>query len=93
MGERAGLLANWITASKDLKGEQAEKHTKHDIMVVRGDELLLISLFLKIDTTLKATVNLFLLLFTIFFDPSLMGSLLRYIISFSTISTVHLLII
>ena len=27
MGERAGLLANWTTASKDLKCEQAEKHT------------------------------------------------------------------
>ena len=27
VGERAELLANWTTASKDLKGEQAEKHT------------------------------------------------------------------
>ena len=62
-------------------------------MVVRGDELLLISLFLKVGTTFKATVNLFLLPFIMFFDPSLMGSLLRYIISFSTISNVYLLII
>ena len=27
VGERAGLLANWTTASKNLKCEQVEKHT------------------------------------------------------------------
>ena len=62
-------------------------------MAVRGDELLLISLFLKVDTKLKATVILFLLPFTMFFDPPLMVSLLHYISSFSTILIVHLLII
>ena len=62
-------------------------------MVVQGDELLFESLFLKADTTLSATVILFLSTFTIFSDPSLMGGLSHYIVSFWTISIVHLLII
>ena len=62
-------------------------------MVVRGDELLFESLFLKANTTLSATVILFLFPFTLFFDPYLMGGLSRYIVSFKTISIVHLLII
>ena len=60
-----------------------ETHLKRDVMVVRGDELLLISLFLKVDTTLKAAIILFLLPFTSFFDLPLMGSILHYIISYS----------
>ena len=62
-------------------------------MVIEGDELLFDSLFLGANTTLNATVILFLFFFSPFFDPPLMGSLLTYIISFSTISIVHLLII
>ena len=62
-------------------------------MVVREDELLFESLFLKADTTFSGTIILFLSSFTIFSDPSLMGVLSYYIISFWTISIVHLLII
>ena len=62
-------------------------------MVVRGDELLFESLFLKANTTLSATVILFLFPFTLFFDPYLMRGLSHYIVSFKTISIVHLLII
>ena len=51
-------------------------------MVVQGDELLLNSLFLKANTTLNATVILFLFSFTMFFDPHIMGGLLHYIVSF-----------
>ena len=50
-----------------------EPHVNLDEMFVRGDELLFKSLFLKANTTLNATVTLFLLSFTIFFDPPLMG--------------------
>ena len=42
-------------------------------MVVRGDELLFKSLFLKANTSLSATVILFLFCFTMFFDPHLIG--------------------
>ena len=62
-------------------------------MVVRGDELLFESLFLKANTTLNATVILFLFSFTLFFDPYLMGGSSYYIISFQTISIVYLLLI
>ena len=62
-------------------------------MVIEGDELLFDSLFLRANTTLNATVILFLFFLSPFFDPPLMGSLLPYIICFSTISIVHLLII
>ena len=71
MGERAGVLANWTTVSK-------ESHVKLDEMFVRGDELL----FLKDNTTLNATVTLSLFSFTMFFYPHLMGGLLHYIVSF-----------
>ena len=62
-------------------------------MVVRGDELLFESLFLKVDTTLSASVILFLSSFTIFSDPPFLGGLLHYIVSFYTILIVHLFII
>ena len=62
-------------------------------MVVRGDELLFESLFLKVDTTFNATIILSLSTFTIFSDPPFMGGLSHYIISFWTISIVQLLII
>ena len=48
-------------------------------MVVRGDELLFKSLFLKANTTLSATIILFLFSFTIFFQsPSYGGSSTLY---------------
>ena len=47
-------------------------------MVVRGDELLSKSLLLKANTTLSATVILFLFSFTIFFDRSYEGSFILY---------------
>ena len=68
MSERAGLLANEITASKDLRYEQAQKLIKFDEIIVRGDALLFNSLFLKV----HATVILFLFSFFLSFsDPPL----------------------
>ena len=68
MDEKAGLLANEITASKDLKYEQAQKLIKFDEIVIRGDALLLNLLFLKF----HAIVILFLFSFTLFLrSPSL----------------------
>ena len=58
-------------------------------MFVRGDELL----FLKDNTTLNAIVTLSLFSFTMFFDPSFLGGLSHYIVSFYTILIVHLFII
>ena len=55
---------------------------KLDEMVVRGDELLFESLFIKANTTLSATVVLFLFSFTLFSNPHLIGGLLHYIVSF-----------
>ena len=62
-------------------------------IIVRGDELLFKPLFLKANTTFSAIVIPFLFFLSLFFDLPLMGSLLPYIISFSTISIVQLLII
>ena len=59
-----------------------ETRVKLDVLIVREDELLLNSLSLKVNTTLKATVILFLLPFTTFFNSHLMGSLLHYIVFF-----------
>ena len=59
-----------------------ETRVKLDVLIVREDELLLNSLSLKVNTTLKATVILFLFSLPIFFDPPFMGSLLHYIIFF-----------
>ena len=68
MGERAGPLANEITASKDLRYEQAQKLIKSDEIVVRVDALLFNSLFLKV----HAIVIPFLFSFAIFLQsPSL----------------------
>ena len=75
MGERARVLANWTTVNK-------ESHVKLDEMFVRGDELLFKSLFLKANTTLNATVTLFLFSFTMFFDLHLMGGSSHDIVSF-----------
>ena len=62
-------------------------------MVVRGDELLFESLFLKANTTFSVIVILFLFSFTLFFDSYLMGGSSHYIVSFQTISIVHMLFI
>ena len=70
-----------------------EPHVNLDEMFVRGDELLFKSLFLKDNTTHNATITLFLLSFTMFFDPPLMGGFSHYIVSFQTILIVHLLFI
>ena len=79
MGERAGLLANKITASKDLRYEQAQKLIKFDEIVVRGDALSFNSLFLKV----HATVILFLFFFTLFFPiPSSMRGSSHYRVLF-----------
>ena len=82
MGERAGVLANWTTVSK-------ESHVKLDEMFVQGDELLFKSLFLKDNTTLNAIVTLSLFYFTMFFNPSFLGGFSHYIVSFYTILIVH----
>ena len=57
-------------------------HVKLDEIVVRGNELLFKSLFMKANTTLSTTVILFLSPFTMFSDLHLMGGLLHYIVSF-----------
>ena len=79
MGERAGLLANKITASKDLRYEQAQKLIKFDEIVVWGGALLFNLLFLKV----YATVILLLFSFTIFsLIPSSMRGSSYYIVFF-----------
>ena len=70
MGERAGLLANKITASKDLRYEQAQKLIKFDEIVVRGDGLIIKSLW-EIVQCFSATIDLFLPSSTVFFQSSL----------------------
>ena len=50
-----------------------EPHINLDEMFVRGDELLFNSLFQKDNTTLGATVTLFPLSYTVFFDRSSYG--------------------
>ena len=66
-----------------------ESQVKLVEMFVQGDELL----FLKDNATLNATVTLSLFSFTMFFDPSFLGGLSHYIVSFYTILIVHLFII
>ena len=55
---------------------------KLDERNVQGDELLFEQLFLKANTTLSATVILFLFPFSISPNPPLLGGLLHYIVSF-----------
>ena len=55
---------------------------KLDELNVRGDELLFEQLILRANTTLSATVILFLFPFPIFSHPPLLGGLLHYIVSF-----------
>ena len=61
MDEKAGLLANGLTDNKDLKYEQTQKTPiKLDELKVRGGELLFEQLSLRANTTLSATMILFL---------------------------------
>ena len=70
MGKRAGLLANGLTDNKDLKDEQTQKNTdKLDELNVRGGELLFGQLILRANTTLSATIILFLSFLSLFFNP------------------------
>ena len=68
VGERAGLLANEIMASKDLRYEQAQKLIKFDEIIVRGDALLFNSLLLKVHATIILFIFSFFLSFS---DPPL----------------------
>ena len=70
MSERAGLLINGPTASKDLKENKRRKtQIKLDEINVRGGELLFEQLFLRANTTLSATVIIFLFSFFLFPNP------------------------
>ena len=72
MGEKAGLLANGLKDNKDLRDEQTQKKTQImlDELNVRGGELLFEQLILRANTTLSATMILFLSSFSLFSDPS-----------------------
>ena len=67
-GEKARLLVNEITASKDLRYEQAQKLIKFDEIIVRGDALLFNSLLLKVHATIILFIFSFFLSFS---DPPL----------------------
>ena len=73
------------------------KHRKTQIKLdelnVRGGELLFEQLILRAYTTLSATMILFLSFHSLFSDPSFLGGLSHYIVSFYTIPIVHLFII
>ena len=73
------------------------KHKKTQIKLdelnVRGGELLFEQLILRANTTLSATMILFLFFLSLFFDPPFVGGLSHYIVSFYTILIVHLFII
>ena len=73
------------------------KHRKTPIKLderkVRGGELLFEQLSLRANTTLNATMILFFSFLSLISDPSFLGGLSRYIVSFYTILIVHLFII
>ena len=73
------------------------KHRKTQIKLdelnVRGGELLFEQLILRDNTTLSATMILFVSFLSLFSDPSFLGGLSHYIVSFYTIPIVHLFII
>ena len=66
---------------------------KLDELKVRGGELLFEQLSLRVNTTLNATMILFLSFPSLISDPSFLGELSHYIVSFYTILIVHLFII
>ena len=73
------------------------KHRKTQIKLnklnVRVGELLFEQLILRANTTLSATMILFLSFLSIFSDPPFLEGLSHYIVSFYTILIVHLFII
>ena len=73
------------------------KHRKTQIKLdelnVRGGKLLFEQLILRDNTTLSATMIIFLSFLSPFFDLSFLGGLSHYIVSFYTILIVHLFII
>ena len=73
------------------------KHRKTQIKLdelnVREDELLFEQLILRANTTLSATMILFLFFLSLISDHPFMGGLSHYIVSFYTIPIVHLFII
>ena len=73
------------------------KHRKTQIRLdelnVQGGELLFEKLILRANTTLSATMILFLSFLSLFSDPSFLGGLSHYIVSFYIILIVHLFII
>ena len=73
------------------------KHRKMPIKLnerkVRGGELLFEQLSLRANTTLNATMILFLFFLSLISDPPFLGGLSHYIFSFYTILIVHLFII
>ena len=66
---------------------------KLDELNGRRGELLFEQLILIANTTLSATMILFLSFLSLFSDPPFLGGLSHYIVSFYTILTVHLFII
>ena len=66
---------------------------KLDELKVQGGELLFEQLILRANTTLNATMILFLSFPSLISDPSFLGGLSHYIVSFYTILIVHLFII
>ena len=66
---------------------------KLDELKVREDELLYELLSLRANTTLNATMILFLSFFSLIFHPFFLGGLSHYIVPFYTILIVHLFII
>ena len=66
---------------------------KLDELNVRRGELLFEQLIFKANTTLSATMILFLFFLSLFFDPPFLGGLSHYIVSFYTILIVHLFIV
>ena len=73
------------------------KHKKTQIKLdelnVRGGELLFEQLILRDNTTLSATMILFVSFLSLFSDPPFLGGLSHYIVSFYTILIIHLFII
>ena len=63
---------------------------KFDELNVRGGELLFEQLILRANTTLSATMILFLSFLSLSFDPPFLGGLSHYIIFFYIILIVHL---
>ena len=66
---------------------------KLDELNVRGGELLFEQLILRANTTLSATMILFLSFLSLFSHLFFLGGLSHYIVSFYTILIVHLFII